>query len=152
MFQEEQNTVANPEKEPPRIDVVVAVEEEEICQFLMLDCVFGDWLGIYVKSIQHVLDGLSYLCKQLHQQQQENNYYIFTTIKLTCDRSVNMPQVNVFLDIGVAMNAYDYPDKFSNVLVHLGDFHFMKEIFSVAGTMIHGSGFNDIISEQIYAP
>ena len=64
-------------------------------------------------------------------------------------KSVNMPYVNVFLDVGAAMNAYklvwNYPDKFSNVLVHLGDSHFMKEIFNVIGTMIDGSGFNDTI-------
>ena len=64
-------------------------------------------------------------------------------------KSVNMPHLNVFLDVGAAMNAcklvWNYPDKFSNVLVHLGDFHFMKEIFNVVGTMIDGSGFDDII-------
>ena len=64
-------------------------------------------------------------------------------------KSVNMPYVNVFLDVGAAMNAYklvwNCPDKFSNVLVHLGGFHFMKEIFNVVGTIIDGSGFNDII-------
>ena len=60
-----------------------------------------------------------------------------------------MPYVHVFLDVGEARNAYklvwNYPDKFSNVLVHLGDFYFMKEIFNVVGTMIDGSGFNKII-------
>ena len=63
-------------------------------------------------------------------------------------KSVNVPYINVFLDVGAAMNAYklvwNYPDKFSNALVHLGDFHFIKEIFNVNGTMIDGSGFNDI--------
>ena len=66
IFQEEQNIIANPKKEPPLIDVVVAAEGEEICQS------FNDWLDIYVKmirTIQNFLDGLSYLCKQLHQQQ-----------------------------------------------------------------------------------
>ena len=40
---------------------------------------------------------------------------------------------------------WNYPHKFSNVPVHLGDFHFMKKIFNVVDTMIDGSGFNDII-------
>ena len=39
----------------------------------------------------------------------------------------------------------DYPNVFSNVKVLLGDFHFMKEIFNVVGTMNNGSGFNDVI-------
>ena len=73
----------------------------------------------------------------------------YLTYMQSLAKSVNMRYVNVFLDVGAAMNAYklvwNYPDKFSNVLVHLGDFHFMKEIFNVVGTMIDGSGFDDII-------
>ena len=51
----------------------------------------------------------------------------------------------IIIDVALRMVLIYYPDKFSNVLVHLGDFHFMKEIFNVVGTMIDGSGFNDII-------
>ena len=41
IFQEKQNMIANPKKEPPRIDVVVAVEEEEICQiFNVRSCIW----------------------------------------------------------------------------------------------------------------
>ena len=46
-----------------------------------------------------------------------------------------MPYVNVTLDIGAAINAYwltwSYRKLFSNVLIHPGDFHFMKENFQV---------------------
>ena len=63
--------------------------------------------------------------------------------------SVNMPFSNVFLDVGASINAckliWNYTNVFSNVIVHLGDFHFMKEIFSFVGTMVNGSGFNDVI-------
>ena len=62
---------------------------------------------------------------------------------------VNMPYVNVTLDVGAAMNAermlWNYPDTFKNVLIHLGDFHFMKENFGVMGKIIKGSGFEDVI-------
>ena len=48
--------------------------------------------------------------------------------------SVNMKYANVTLDCGAAINAFktiwQYPLKF-NVVVHLGDFHFMKENFRV---------------------
>ena len=41
IFQEEQNIIANPKKEPPRIDVVVAAKEEEICQiFNVRSCIW----------------------------------------------------------------------------------------------------------------
>ena len=49
--------------------------------------------------------------------------------------STNMPYVNITLDIGAAMNAYkviwNNPDIFGNVVIHPGDFHFMKENFQV---------------------
>ena len=48
---------------------------------------------------------------------------------------VNMPYTNTTLDVGVAINAFKYiwsnNNTFSNVVIHLGDFHFMKEIFKV---------------------
>ena len=44
---------------------------------------------------------------------------------------VNMPYVNITLDIEAAVNAYkfiwNYREIFSNVAIHPGDFHFMKE-------------------------
>ena len=49
--------------------------------------------------------------------------------------SVNMNYVSVTLDCGAAINTFksiwQYPLKFTNVVIHLGDFHFMKEKFQV---------------------
>ena len=60
-----------------------------------------------------------------------------------------MPFVNVTLDVGAAMNAFkvvwNYPETFSNVVIHLGDFHLMKEIFSILGILVKGSGFEEIV-------
>ena len=46
---------------------------------------------------------------------------------------VNMPYVNIALD--VAINAckplWNYPVSFRNVVIHLGEFHFMKGNFKV---------------------
>ena len=48
---------------------------------------------------------------------------------------VNMPYVNITLDVGAAINGYkllwNYPVSFRNVVIPLGDFHFMKENFKV---------------------
>ena len=61
----------------------------------------------------------------------------------------NMPYVNVTLDVGAAVNAYkviwNYPEKFKNVIIHLGDFHFIKENFGIIGKLVTGSGFEDVI-------
>ena len=59
-------------------------------------------------------------------------------------QEVNMPYVNVTLDLGAAMNAYkliwNYSEKFANVVIHLGDFHFMKESFSILGMLVQVFG------------
>ena len=42
------------------------------------------------------------------------------------------------------MNAYkliwNYSEKFANVVIHLGDFHFMKESFNILGMLVQVSG------------
>ena len=47
--------------------------------------------------------------------------------------SVNMPYINVTLDVGVAINAYktiwSLPNQCHNIVIHLGSFHFLKENF-----------------------
>ena len=63
-------------------------------------------------------------------------------------KEVNMPYVSITLDLGAAMPAYkvvwNNPNIFSNVIIHTGDFHFMKEVFAALGMLIEGSGFEDI--------
>lgn len=48
---------------------------------------------------------------------------------------VNMPLVNITLDVGAAINAYlvvwNNPVMFKNIIIHLGSFHFLKENFQV---------------------
>ena len=64
----------------------------------------------------------------------------------------NMPYVNVTLDCGAAINCFkliwNYSTVFDNVIVHLGDFHFMKEIFTVLGTLVKGSGFEEVVFQS----
>ena len=46
-----------------------------------------------------------------------------------------MPYVNITLDVGAAINAYNtirnFPEMYKNVIIHLGSFHFLKENFQV---------------------
>ena len=57
-------------------------------------------------------------------------YKVFEIIQNQA-RKANMPYANVTLDVGAAINAYkvlwNYEDKFKNIVIHLGDFHFIKE-------------------------
>ena len=61
----------------------------------------------------------------------------------------NMPYVNVYLDVEAAINAYkliwSHPQRFDNIFIHLGDFHFIKENFGVIGKLVTGSGFEDVV-------
>ena len=54
----------------------------------------------------------------------------------------NIPFIDITLDAGAAINAYkviwNYLGQFVNVLLHLGDFHFMKENFKVGKLSIFG--------------
>ena len=54
--------------------------------------------------------------------------------------SCNMPFVNVILDVGAVMNAYKFVwsnlERFQNVIIHLGDFHFIKENFQVSSHLV----------------
>ena len=50
-------------------------------------------------------------------------------------RSISLPNVNITLDVGAAINAYktiwNYPVEYANVIIHLELFHFIKENFQV---------------------
>ena len=73
---------------------------------------------------------------------------VFETVQERAKRN-NTLFANITLDVGAAMTAYkvlwNYQDKFKNVVIHLGDFHFMKEVFAILGKLVTGSGFEDII-------
>ena len=75
-------------------------------------------------------------------------YKLFEILQARAFQS-NMPYVNLTFDVGAVINAFrvlwNYPTRFSNIVLHLGDFHFMKEVFSILGKLISGSGFEDII-------
>ena len=75
-------------------------------------------------------------------------YKLFEILQARALQS-NMPYVNLTFDVGAVINGFrvlwNYQTRFSNIVLHLGDFHFMKEVFSILGKLISGSGFEDII-------
>ena len=42
----------------------------------------------------------------------------------------------------------NFQNKFANVVIHLGDFHFMKEGFNCIRKLTEGSGFEDIVFQS----
>ena len=55
--------------------------------------------------------------------------------------------VHITVDAGTASKFYhiiwNNPVKFKDVLIHLGDFHCMLEVFSIFGKIIQGNSFGD---------
>ena len=43
---------------------------------------------------------------------------------------------------------WNEPERLKNIIIHLNDFHCMKEIFTVMGKLISGSGFEEIIFQS----
>ena len=72
---------------------------------------------------------------------------VFETVQ-ECVKRNNILYTNITLDVGAAMIAYrvlwNYPAKLKTIIIHLGDFHGMKEIFAMLGKLVTGSGFEDI--------
>ena len=69
--------------------------------------------------------------------------------------TVNMPYVNITLDVGAALNAFKFlwngVEQYQNVLIHLGDFHFMTENFQVSHAYNNKSSpVSRIITYRIY--
>ena len=64
-------------------------------------------------------------------------------------RQANMKYTHITFDCGAIMKAYhvvwNNPDRFKNIILHLGDFHCMKAFFSVLGSFVAGSGFEEIV-------
>ena len=61
----------------------------------------------------------------------------------------NMRYMHITLDVGAAIKAYhviwNNPDSWSDIIVHLGDFHAMMAFFGVIGSFVSGSGFEEIL-------
>ena len=80
----------------------------------------------------------------MHQHQNFSTIYKLFEILL---------YVNLTLDAGAYVNAYrvltNYPEKFAKIVLHLGDFHFMKESFTILGTLVKGSGLKTLFSKPV---
>ena len=78
----------------------------------------------------------------------DTTYELFKTLQ-TRATTTKMRYVNLTLDAGAYLNAYrvlfNYPKVCSNLILYLGDFHYMKESFGIVGTLVKASGFDDII-------
>ena len=61
----------------------------------------------------------------------------------------NMSYTHITLDVGAAIKAFhvvsNNPRAWSDIIIHLGDFHAMMAFFAVIGRFIESSGFEDVL-------
>ena len=61
----------------------------------------------------------------------------------------NMSYTHITFDVGAAIKAFhvvwNNPDTWSDIIIHLGDFHAMMAFFGVIGRFVEGSGFEDVL-------
>ena len=61
----------------------------------------------------------------------------------------NMKHAHIVMDVGSAVKAYQViwnnPELWSDIIIHLGDFHAMMMFFSVIGDYLKGSGFEEMV-------
>ena len=61
----------------------------------------------------------------------------------------NMSYTHITLDVGAAIKAFhviwNKPDEWSDIIIHLGDFHAMMAFFGVIGRFVESSGFEDVM-------
>eukprot|EP00795_Rhopilema_esculentum_P007271 gene7271-12958_t len=64
-------------------------------------------------------------------------------------KASNMTYLHITVDAGAATKfnhvVWNNPEEFKRVVIHLGDFHGMMESFGVAGKIIQGSGFEEVV-------
>jgi hypothetical protein len=71
------------------------------------------------------------------------------TVSRELSKQSNMQYTHITFDAGAAIKAYhviwNNPDTWSDIIVHLGDFHAMMAFFGVIGSFVSGSGFEEIV-------
>ncbi|CAB4039093.1 Hypothetical predicted protein [Paramuricea clavata] len=67
-------------------------------------------------------------------------------------KQANMAYTHITLDVGAAIKAYhviwNNSQAWSDIIIHLGDFHAMIAFFDVSGCLVSGSGFKDILFQS----
>ena len=117
-----------------------------------------DWLFRLQNKVRQCQPSLSGFLLRLRKLQYPNNTPVLKTVEtylppistkvteaktiekymkflMKIAKSMNLRYCQIVLDVGAAMNAYHmiwkHSKVFSNVIPHLGDFHFLKENFKV---------------------
>ena len=93
-------------------------------------------LMTYLPPISFPITEYSTIIEMFHQSRQ-------------LAKQSNMSYTHNTLDVGAAIKAFhvvwNNPDAWSDIIIHLGDFHAIMAFFAVIGRFVEGSGFEDVL-------
>ena len=110
---------------------------------------FIGWVILFFETIDSKQTKLTYL--PLIQNPITKYAAFFETFRQSRElaRKANMKYTYITLDVGAAIKAYhviwNNPNLWSDIIIHLGDFHAINAYFGAIGTFVSGSGFEDIL-------
>ena len=110
---------------------------------------FGGWVILFFETIDSKQTKLTYLPPIQKPITEYATFFEMFRQSRELARKANMKYTHITLDIGAAIKAYHViwndPNLWSDIIIHLGDFHAMNAYFGAIGTFVSGSGFEDIL-------
>ena len=162
-----QATAINPKKDPPSFadkdPVQVENHEQMYCNNLLivwkslrhltsLDQVnprFVGWVILFFETIDSKQTKLTYLLLIQKPITEYATFFEMFRQSRELARKANMKYTHITLDVGAAIKAYHViwsnPNLWSDIIIHLGDFHPINAYFGAIGTFVSGSSFEDIL-------
>ena len=165
--QEDPHVTIQPKKEPPSFAAESSrqpsSEHEEFCEKLL-----ALWKSVRLLSSAdqihpRFVGWVVALFQQANSKKTSETYLppistpiteYSTIVKLfqvsrELSRQSNMSYAHITLDVGAAIKAYhviwNNPVLWSDIIIHLGDFHAMMAFFGVIGLLVSGSGFEEVL-------
>ena len=128
-----------------------------VCRGLLnANCTMPEWIGWI--STTTAADGvlmksnIGYLTPILHPITDISTVQHCLCLSLDISKTLGQDFTCITFDLAAAKLAYSlkwsYPDKYSAVFIHLGAFHVMCCYMAALGTMMTGSGFEDILIDS----
>ena len=164
------NPIINKSQEPPKFDKAFSLNHFNSLFFFWLCfhkwnshdqavAIFSDWLTqVREKRYpnQHTVKTTEiYLPPLVLEVTESSTIQKYVEYLQSLAATVNMSYVNIIVDVAAALNAFKFlqnrVEQYQNVLIHLGNFHFMTENFQVLHAYKnHSSSVSTIIIYQIY--
>ncbi len=110
---------------------------------------FGGWIVQHFQRANSKLTKMTYLPPIKTPITEYATIIEMFYVSRELAKQSNMTYVHITLDVGAAIKAFhvvwNNPTSWSDIIIHLGDFHAMMAFFGVIGRFVAGSGLEDIL-------